>query len=156
VNKLGSKLFQSRNEVIKVEMYRAIQAKTREFLGSTLPSKTGYVEGTRRIADGESTIGILTYGPYIALPMGQARCEVDYSAKGSSGRFDVSYWVGERQTIVNGGLLSDTGGVNRKVGLTFNLTEKVSLVECRTYFDSGNNLQISKISLGQDIEERTK
>jgi hypothetical protein len=114
----------------------------------SLPSQVGLVEGNVRVAIDGSSKGFLTYGPYVELPIGRYFFQINYKAEQSSqnvvGTWDVSLFVdGKPKTLLNGEIIPNKESISGY----FEVNEKNSKVEVRTYYNGSGKLAISKLNI---------
>ena len=125
-----------------------------DFYALELPSNTGRQVGLSRVAE-ESTDkrGNLTFGPYLALPIGKYAFEIHYYAQKNSHGENVGKWdivmhtAGETDRLKQGKIEKD--GTNSISG-TFTV-RKTEPIEIRIYYSGRGTLRVDKIKVRKII-----
>jgi hypothetical protein len=112
-----------------------------------LPRVTGRLEGDTVAVEAGDPAGVVTFGPYIDLPVGRYRIEVRYRSANTSdfpvgGLEAYSVSVGSVATVP----LSGTDGVDGSASVTFEV-EGGGPWEFRTSHEPGANLLVESITL---------
>lgn len=120
------------------------EAPTVELPASALRGALGRVEGDARVASAPADAkGVLTYGPYIDLPMGRYLATLHYSASGDGHRWDVVHSGGKRS--LGKGPLASTGGATSRLEIAFEARDPLRRVEVRTHFSGRGELHVERL-----------
>jgi hypothetical protein len=119
-----------------------------EFLGFTLPTLIGSLEGTKIVANVGSKPGFLTYGPYLSLSSGRYKVIIEYSSSNIN-QFDITGMEGSEQIIYTSGLLKSGNSPEAIVQLEFdlNLEQEVKGFEARTMYSGAGSFEVHKVSI---------
>lgn len=121
---------------------RGISIIDSEYLASSLPSQTGALAGTSRVATLTDAQGALTFGPYLALPKGSYRVSISYSASTRGNTWDIA--VNGGRSVVAGG---DLNPARNSVDFDLILNDRARALEVRTYYMGYGVLTINSISI---------
>lgn len=125
-------------------------------MGDLLPGLVGEVEGTGRTAiEGTHGPGFLSYGPYIDLPAGEYRVNIDYEATATGSRWDFGRFNDPQNavTLASGELPAATRG---RLDVHVSLSTPVRQVEVRTWFGGHGKLRVEQIRLVRQGTERRR
>ena len=112
-----------------------------------LPGQAGNISGTGRIADeGADSPGFLSFGPYIDLPAGHYRLNVDYASTGATNKWDIGRFNDPNKLIVlaSGELSASSRG---RLNIKFEVKEPVQQFEVRTWFNGHGMLRLENIKI---------
>ncbi|SFA85251.1 DUF6311 domain-containing protein [Azotobacter beijerinckii] len=121
------------------------------YLGKDLPSTTGAVNGSSRLARaGLNQPGFITYGPYIHLPKGAYEVSIKYTSSAPDafriGRYDV-YDAGRQHQDAEG-VLYGTGGEEKLLTAYFEIGDQpLSPYEFRVFWEGISNLEVHEVRL---------
>jgi SAM-dependent methyltransferase len=132
--------------------------ETQSWAAGKISSVIGELIETELVSEGRS--GTLCYGPYLTLPLGRYRVELDIVALGAQkGQLELAVIhdfgavvLAARTVPVSG--LSNSPGKPKPVELLFDLNGPISNVEFRVICDSASNLAVSEIRLFERELER--
>lgn len=123
-----------------------------EFAAAELPSQTGRVNGTSRIADERtSPPGYVTYGPYARVFVGKYAFEIHYSAqlnasKQPVGSWDIINWEADDQAqTLQQGTIHNAG--TQIIAGEFMFPGHRGKLELRTFYSGQGTLTIDRIIL---------
>ena len=117
-----------------------------------LSTLLGKVVGDRLVPQQTDKVGVLSFGPYVALHAGRYRMRLRYASDAEEtrqvGRWDI---VGNRSKAptleVDGGSLTGTRGAVREIDTVFSSTDSTALFEIRTIFSATGDLQVLDLSI---------
>jgi hypothetical protein len=135
-------------------LFESGQGGSYQRTGDRLPGLIGEVVGTARIvSEGTHGPGIASYGPYVDLPAGEYRVNIDYEATAPGSRWDVGRFSEPQNplTLASGELPAATPG---RLDVHVKLAKPVRQVEARTWFSGKGTLKIEQIRFVRQNEQR--
>jgi phosphoglycerol transferase len=116
------------------------------FYGSELPSQTGRIDGTSRIAEeGKDGDGFLIYGPYEQLQKGVYNIQLSYSSTNSIGKWEIAFDMG-RKILDSGELpVEESGRFCRSISIVKEYAEHA--MEFRVMYPGQGSLKIYKLEI---------
>jgi len=119
-------------------------------LASALPYQNGILVGNSRVADKETKIGVLTYGPYVNLYSGEYKFQINYDTQNLNslienvGEWDVvSRYKNMTIQLKKGDLLTGRNFVNGK----FKIINTGTIIEIRTFYHGHSDLAVKSIMI---------
>ncbi len=111
------------------------------FTGNEIPGNTGRPVGSSKLAEeGKDASGIFLYGPYLSVPYGIYRIELEYDSTQRL-NWDIAYENGTE--VLAGGALNT--GKDKIMKIDFPVRKKIRDLEFRLYYGGKGNVTVHKI-----------
>ena len=118
------------------------------YFASQLPSQVGTISGDSRTADeSTSTLGYLTFGPYVNIPAGEYQFKIEYSGQANDeiniGAWDVSLIQNTQITALLRGDIQSGGNL---IASNFH-TQAPGMIEIRVYYNGIGTLVVDSLQI---------
>ncbi len=127
-----------------------------KWLAEELPTNIGTIDKGWLSATTSGGAGYLSFGPYVALPVGKYRFTIDYrsalSSESIAGHYDAvsAQQAGRNASKYASGELAGTDNQMTTIGATINIVKGDGPLEIRTTFSGKGELKLHRISISPD------
>jgi hypothetical protein len=123
-----------------------------------LPTLVGVVQGDALVPRDATTAGVLSYGPYAAvpteLPPGPVRIAIDYTSQAAAGHVVGRWEIALGAAVLAQGDFTGTDGARRTMSQPISLANQpAGRLEVRTIFNATGDLRLHGIAAARDAAQ---